>query len=55
MTRETWIADARHAEDILIYCGEAMLNDKEQHQRWKFTYWLAVAVYHLLLDKLKGG
>jgi hypothetical protein len=54
MTRETWTADARHAEDILIYAGEAMRNDEKETKRWWAIYWLAVAVYHLLLEKAKG-
>jgi hypothetical protein len=55
MTRETWIADLRKAEEILQYCGEAMRNDDGETRRWKFMYWLAVAVYHLLMDKVRNG
>ena len=55
MTRNTWMEDLRNAEEILIYAGEAMHNDKDEVRRWKFVYLIAVAVYHLLLDKVKGG
>lgn len=55
MTRETWIADLSNAEEILQYCGEAMRNDEKETKRWKFMYWLAVAVYHLLMDKVQNG
>ena len=55
MTRETWIADLRNAEEILCFCGEAMRDDEKETKRWWAIYWLAVAIYHLLLDKVKEG
>lgn len=53
MTRETWMRDLRIVDDIVIRTGEAKQNDSGL--LWHCLYGLAVAVWHLLEDKVRNG
>ena len=57
MTRDDWVHDLRRVDEIVIKTGEAVQVLNEQGKRpptlW-MIYWLAVAVWHLLDDKIRG-
>ena len=53
MTRETWQHDLRTVDEIVMCSGEAMRDDPRETLLWRCVYGLAVAVYHILLDKIK--
>ena len=57
MTREDWVHDLRAVDEIVINAGEAVqaLNEKgERPPTLWMIYWIAVAVWHLLDDKIRG-
>ena len=58
MTRETYEKDLRIVDEIVIKSGEALrvLDQDGAHEKTatlRMIYWLAVAVWHLLSDKIK--
>ena len=55
MTRETWMHDLRMVDDVVMRSGEALRDDPKDTLLWRCVYAVAVAVYHLLLDKVKNG
>lgn len=60
MTREDWNKDLRIVDEIVIKSGEALrvLDQDGAHEKTatlRMIYWIAVAVWHLLLDKVKNG
>ena len=58
MTRETYEKDLRIVDEIVCKSGEALrvLDQDGAHEKTatlRMIYWLAVAVWHLLADKIK--
>lgn len=59
MTREDWMRDLRRVDEIVCKSGEALriLDQDGAHEKTatlRMIYWLAVAVWHLLSDKIRG-
>jgi hypothetical protein len=54
MTRETWMRDLRNVDDAVMRSGEALRDDPKDTLLWRIVYVLAVAVWHLLEDKVRG-
>lgn len=59
MTRETWMHDLRRVDEITLKSCDA-IREVEQYGKGdtavlRMLYWLAVAVWHLLEDKIKGA
>jgi hypothetical protein len=54
MTRETWLRDLRNVDDAVMRSGEALRDDPKDTLLWRIVYVLAVAVWHLLEDKVRG-
>lgn len=59
MTREDWNKDLRIVDEIVCKSGEALrvLDQDGAHEKTatlRMIYWLAVAVWHLLQDKIRG-
>lgn len=60
MTRETWMHDLRMVDDVVMRSGEALriVDADVAHEKTatlRMIYWLAVAIWHLLDDKIKEG
>lgn len=60
MTREDWNKDLRIIDEIVCKSGEALrvLDQDGAHDKTatlRMIYWLAVAVWHLLSDRIKEG
>lgn len=60
MTRDTYEKDLRVVDEIVIKSGEALrvLDQDGAHEKTatlRMIYWIAVAVWHLLSDKIKEG
>ena len=58
MTRETYEKDLRIVDEIVYKSGEALrvLDQDGAHEKTatlRMIYWLAVALWHLLDDKIK--
>ena len=53
MTRETWMRDLRNVDDAVMRSGEALLDDPKDSLLWRIVYMLAVAVWHLLEEKVR--
>lgn len=51
MTRDDWLHDLRAVDEVVIEAGERMQSGK---RFWWIVYSLAVAVWHLLQDKIRG-
>lgn len=51
MTRDDWLHDLRAVDEVVIESGERMQGGKHF---WWIVYSLAVAVWHLLQDKIRG-
>ena len=54
MTREDWMHDLRAVDEVVIEAGEKMQNDGKLRRFWWIIYSLAVPVWHLLNDKIRG-
>lgn len=59
MTRETYEKDLRIVDEIVIKSGEALrvLDQDGAHEKTatlRMIYWIAVALWHLLQDKIRG-
>lgn len=54
MTRETWMRDLRMVDDAVMRSGEALHDDPKDTLLWRIVYVLAVAVWHLLEEKVRG-
>lgn len=52
MTRDDWLHDLRAVDEVVIEAGEKM-QDGKLRRFWWIVYSLAVAVWHLLDDKIK--
>ena len=60
MTRETYEKDLRIIDEIVCKSGEALriLDADKAHEKTatlRMIYWLAVAMWHLLQDKIRGS
>lgn len=59
MTRETYEKDLKVVDEIVCKSGEALriLDQEGNHEKTavlRMIYWIAVAVWHLLDDKIRG-
>ena len=58
MTREDWSKDLKVVDEIVCKSGEALrVLDNEGNTKTatlRMIYWLSVAVWHLLTDKIRG-
>lgn len=59
MTRDEWSKDFRIVDEIVCKSGEALriLDQEGNHEKTatlRMIYWIAVAVWHLLNDKIRG-
>ena len=60
MTRETYEKDLRIVDEIVCKSGEALrvLDQDGAHEKTatlRMIYWLSVAVWHMLQDKIRGS
>lgn len=53
MTRETWMHDLRMVDDAVMRSGEALRDDPKDSFLWRIVYVLAVAMWHLLEEKVR--
>jgi hypothetical protein len=59
MNREQWTKDLRIVDEIVCKSGEALriLDQEGKHENvivLRMLYWISVAVWHLLDDKIRG-
>ena len=54
MTGEQWYKDFREVDDIVIKSGDVLRYAPEVNMTMRMIHFLAVAVWHLLDDKIRG-
>ena len=53
MKKDDWLRDFRRVDEIVIRAGSEVQENDEHFLILQAIYWLSVAVWHLLEDKIK--
>ena len=54
MTKKDWLKDLKNVDDAVMRSSDFMIGEVKNPEIWCVIYALSVAVWHLLLDKVKG-
>ena len=54
MTTKDWLKDYRKVDEAVMRSSEYIMGEVTHPEIWCVVYALSVAVWHLLLDKVKG-